>query len=91
MTNCTDVKDVIDCLRAADINVIQTANGNIGGEDFFGLFQYVPVVDGSLIQDSLVATITSGRLNGVRPPSAIFRFYKLSMDAGIITCDDQHL
>ena len=53
------------CLRAADAGVLETANVNICAAEFSGEFQYVPVVDGTFIQDSPVATISRGKLNGV--------------------------
>ena len=53
------------CLRAVDVGTLETANVNICEQEFSGEFQFVPVVDGTFIRDSPVATITRGRLNGV--------------------------
>ena len=51
---------------AADANDLQTANVAINNEGFFGTFVMVPVVDGELIVERPVQTISRGKLNGVR-------------------------
>jgi len=63
-TSCQDASDTLACLRAVDVNVLQTANANISLSQFAGEFQWVPVIDGSFIRESPVEAITSKKLNG---------------------------
>ncbi|KAG1856414.1 Alpha/Beta hydrolase protein [Suillus subluteus] len=63
-TNCTSSSDTLSCLRAADVNTLQTLNYNINVNDFFGMFAFVPVVDGTFILERPTVTIRKGRLNG---------------------------
>ena len=60
------------CLRSVTPGALETANINVGEADFFGEFQFIPVVDGTFIRESPVAIITKGQLNGVS-----FRIYPL--------------
>ncbi|KAG1875719.1 Alpha/Beta hydrolase protein [Suillus subluteus] len=63
-TNCTSSSDTLSCLRAADVNTLQTLNYNINVNGFFGTFVFVPVVDGTFILERPTVTIRKGRLNG---------------------------
>lgn len=63
-TNCASSSDTLSCLRAADVNTLQTLNYNINVNGFFGTFVFVPVVDGTFIVERPTATIRKGRLNG---------------------------
>ncbi|KAG1839452.1 Alpha/Beta hydrolase protein [Suillus subalutaceus] len=63
-TNCASSSDTLSCLRAADVNTLQTLNYNINVNDFFGMFAFVPVVDGTFISERPTVTIRKGRLNG---------------------------
>jgi len=62
--NCTDSAAVMECLRSVSAGDLETANINVGDADFFGEFQFIPVVDGTFIRESPVAIITKGKLNG---------------------------
>lgn len=63
-TNCTSSSDTLSCLRAADVNTLQTLNYNINLNGFFGTYVFVPVVDGTFILERPTVTIRKGRLNG---------------------------
>ncbi|KAG1838521.1 Alpha/Beta hydrolase protein [Suillus subalutaceus] len=63
-TNCTSSSDTLSCLRAADVNTLQTLNYDINFNGFFGTFVFVPVVDGTFILERPTVTISKGRLNG---------------------------
>ncbi|KAG1838524.1 Alpha/Beta hydrolase protein [Suillus subalutaceus] len=63
-TNCTSSSDTLSCLRAADVNTLQTLNYDINVNGFFGTFVFVPVVDGTFILERPTVTIREGRLNG---------------------------
>ncbi|KAJ6577932.1 Alpha/Beta hydrolase protein, partial [Mycena capillaripes] len=47
--NCNGAADSMACLRAADVNILATANQNITASAFFGTEILVPVVDGEFI------------------------------------------
>lgn len=65
--------DTFACLVDADAAELQTANVAINNEGFFGTFVMVPVVDGELIVERPMQTISRGKLNGVRSfPVATF-------------------
>ncbi|KAG1753521.1 Alpha/Beta hydrolase protein [Suillus paluster] len=63
-TNCSLSSDTISCLRAADVNTLETLNYNINLNGFFGTFVFVPVVDGTFIVERPTVTISKGCLNG---------------------------
>ncbi|KAG1838526.1 Alpha/Beta hydrolase protein [Suillus subalutaceus] len=63
-TNCTSSSDTLSCLRAADVNTLETLNYNINANGFFGSYVFVPVVDGTFILERPTVTIREGRLNG---------------------------
>ncbi|CCM06694.1 uncharacterized protein FIBRA_08981 [Fibroporia radiculosa] len=66
-SNCTtrssQEQNTLSCLRAADVNTLETLNLNIILEGFYGTFVFVPVVDGTFIVERPTVTITRGRLN----------------------------
>ncbi|KAG2358500.1 Alpha/Beta hydrolase protein [Suillus spraguei] len=63
-TNCTSSSDTLSCLRAADVNTLQTLNYNININGLFGTYVFIPVVDGTFILERPTVTIRKGRLNG---------------------------
>ncbi|KAG0695323.1 Alpha/Beta hydrolase protein [Suillus ampliporus] len=65
-TNCSSSSDTLSCLRAADVNTLQTLNYDINLDGFFGTIVFVPVVDGTFIVERPTVTISKGRLNGNR-------------------------
>ena len=64
--SCTSARDTLDCLRAADVNSLQSANVEINASGFFGTFVFVPVVDGSFITERPTELLKAGKVNGVR-------------------------
>ncbi|KAG1758247.1 Alpha/Beta hydrolase protein [Suillus occidentalis] len=62
--SCGSSSDTLSCVRAADINTLQTLNYNINLGGFYGTLTFVPVVDGSFIVERPTVTLSKGRLNG---------------------------
>lgn len=48
-----------------DFNTLELTAQIVGGADLFGVFLFVPVVDGEFIQERPVEAILQGKLNGV--------------------------
>ncbi|KAG1740350.1 Alpha/Beta hydrolase protein [Suillus lakei] len=63
-TNCGSSSDTLSCVRAADVNTLQTLNYNINLDAFYGMLTFIPVVDGSFIVERPTITLSKGRLNG---------------------------
>ncbi|KAH0585493.1 hypothetical protein H2248_008731 [Termitomyces sp. 'cryptogamus'] len=63
-TNCSTALNTLDCLRSVDAQILETANGNIGNSGFFGVFLFVPVVDGELIKERVTKALEQKRING---------------------------
>ncbi|KAF8969096.1 Alpha/Beta hydrolase protein [Flammula alnicola] len=63
-TNCSSASDTLDCLRAADVGLLQAANVKISSSGFFGTFIFVPVVDGTFITARPTELLKQGKLNG---------------------------
>jgi hypothetical protein len=66
VNSCTTAKDPLACLRAVDVNVLQTANTNVNNAAFYGTFLTVPVVDGDFITQRPTLSMLEGKVNGVR-------------------------
>lgn len=62
---CSGATDSFSCLVTVDTNTLQAANSNILASFFFGTFGFVPVVDGSFIEERPYEAILAGKLNGV--------------------------
>ncbi|KAG1811280.1 Alpha/Beta hydrolase protein [Suillus subaureus] len=62
--SCGSSSDTLSCVRAADINTLQTLNSNINLDGFYGMLTFVPVVDGTFIMERPTVTLSKGRLNG---------------------------
>ncbi|KAJ7077232.1 Alpha/Beta hydrolase protein [Mycena epipterygia] len=63
-TNCASAKDAMDCLRATDATVLETANTNINLAGFFGTFTLIPVIDGVFITQRPSLSLLEGKVNG---------------------------
>ncbi|KAJ7144316.1 Alpha/Beta hydrolase protein [Mycena epipterygia] len=63
-TNCTGSASSLTCLRAADVNALETANVNINAAGFFGTWLMVPVVDGEFIVQRPTLSLAQGKVNG---------------------------
>ncbi|KDR78758.1 hypothetical protein GALMADRAFT_137768 [Galerina marginata CBS 339.88] len=61
--NCSSAADTLECLREADVNLLETANVEINASGFFGTFVFVPVVDGTFITDRPTVLLKKGKLN----------------------------
>ncbi|KAF8170425.1 Alpha/Beta hydrolase protein [Pholiota molesta] len=62
-TNCTDAIDSLECLRAVDVDTLQTVNTEINNNGFFGTFVFSPVVDGTFITARPTELLQQGKLN----------------------------
>ncbi|KAJ7315428.1 Alpha/Beta hydrolase protein [Mycena albidolilacea] len=62
--NCSAAGDTLGCLRAADVNALQTANTQINNGGFFGTFLFVPVVDGTFITQRPTLSLQQSKVNG---------------------------
>ncbi|KAJ7505618.1 Alpha/Beta hydrolase protein [Mycena galericulata] len=60
-TNCSAAADSMACLRAADASALETANANINADAFYGLWTWVPVVDG---KQRPTRAFAKGKVNG---------------------------
>ncbi|KAJ7455064.1 Alpha/Beta hydrolase protein [Mycena latifolia] len=63
-TNCTGAKEVMACLRAADVAALETANLNINSDAFFDTTSLIPVVDGEFIAQRPTLALAQGKVNG---------------------------
>ncbi|KAG6830004.1 hypothetical protein H0H92_002695 [Tricholoma furcatifolium] len=63
-SNCSDSSNTLDCLRNVPATDLETVNGNVGNSGFFGVFLFVPVVDGELIQERPTQALQQGKVNG---------------------------
>ncbi|KAF5358811.1 hypothetical protein D9758_008542 [Tetrapyrgos nigripes] len=63
-TNCTSSSDTLSCLRSVDANTLETVNTDITLAGFFGLFTFVPVVDGEFITQRATEALKQGKVNG---------------------------
>ncbi|KAG1856283.1 Alpha/Beta hydrolase protein [Suillus tomentosus] len=62
--SCGSSSDTLSCLRAVDVNTLQTLNTNINLDGFHGMIAFIPVVDGTFIVERPTLTLSKGRLNG---------------------------
>ena len=62
---CSSAKDTFACLVAANASTLEKVNKQVAANGFSGTFVTVPVVDGELIVERPIETITKGRLNAV--------------------------
>ena len=65
-SSCSSAQDTLDCLRAVDVNSLQSANSEISTSGFFDTFVFVPVVDGIFITERPTELLKAGKVNGVR-------------------------
>ncbi|KAF8879332.1 Alpha/Beta hydrolase protein [Gymnopilus junonius] len=62
-SNCSSAIDTLDCLRQADLSILQPINTDIEAAGFFGTFTFVPVVDGEFITDRPTKLLKEGKIN----------------------------
>lgn len=65
MCSCGSFGDKFACLQDADAAILQTVNFNLSASDLFGVFTFVPVVDGEFFQERPMEAILAGKMNGV--------------------------
>ncbi|KAJ3916723.1 Alpha/Beta hydrolase protein [Lentinula edodes] len=63
-SNCSSASDTLNCLRAADLNVLMTVNTDIQDAAFSGTFAFVPVIDGNFITQRPTIALKEGKING---------------------------
>ncbi|KAH9486198.1 putative secreted lipase [Psilocybe cubensis] len=71
---CSSSADTLNCLRLADVNVLQAANVAINTAGFFGTFVFVPVVDGTFIQGRPTQLLKQKKVNGDQLYSVVNTF-----------------
>ncbi|KAJ3542368.1 hypothetical protein NMY22_g3532 [Coprinellus aureogranulatus] len=59
---CENAHDRLDCLRDTDLATLQKVNSQVAQQTHFGIFVFVPVVDGDLIRESPLRALKNGRL-----------------------------
>ncbi|KAF5319927.1 hypothetical protein D9611_011019 [Ephemerocybe angulata] len=62
-TGCDSSQNKLECIRKADINLLDSANIAIGNNSFIGTFGFLPVVDGVLIQERPLQALQRRKLN----------------------------
>ncbi|PFH46612.1 hypothetical protein AMATHDRAFT_154314 [Amanita thiersii Skay4041] len=68
LTGCSSSsgdQDTLTCLRAVDAGTLENANVKIGDSAFFGVFIFVPVVDGTFITQRPTQAFKQKKINGV--------------------------
>jgi hypothetical protein len=55
----------LTCLRQVNATALQGVNSAIANADFFGVFVWVPVIDGTFIVERPIQTLSRGKANGV--------------------------
>lgn len=73
--SCANATDTFSCLVDVDVDTLQSANNELSLSDFFGLYTFVPIVDGEFVQESPTKAILAGKLNGVRTHRASIVLY----------------
>ncbi|KAH6909222.1 Alpha/Beta hydrolase protein [Coprinopsis sp. MPI-PUGE-AT-0042] len=63
LTGCSNSTSTLECLRKADVGKIQAANLQISSESFAGTFPWVPVVDGTFIEERPMKALQGGKIN----------------------------
>ncbi|KAI4946498.1 hypothetical protein J4E91_007186 [Alternaria rosae] len=65
-SGCSETKQSIECLRAADTIILQNASAKVSEAGPFGTFAFLPVTDGTFVQDRLSTNLISKSLKGKR-------------------------
>ncbi|KAJ7708326.1 Alpha/Beta hydrolase protein [Mycena rosella] len=64
--NCTTATDSLECLRAADVNELQSVNLKMNAAAFVGMPAFLPVVDGQFITQRPSQSLAQGKVNGFK-------------------------
>ncbi|KAJ3732159.1 Alpha/Beta hydrolase protein [Lentinula guzmanii] len=62
--NCSSKEDSLACLREVDATTLENINTAINGAGFYGLFVFIPVIDGSFITQRPTESLKQGKVNG---------------------------
>jgi len=62
---CFTARDAPECLRQVDAPAVNKINVNVSNSGFFGIWVFVPVVDGTLIIKRATEMLRPGRVNRV--------------------------
>ncbi|KAJ3990189.1 alpha/beta-hydrolase [Lentinula detonsa] len=62
--NCSSKEDSLACLREVDATALESINTAINGAGFYGLFVFIPVIDGSFITQRPTESLRQGKVNG---------------------------
>jgi carboxylesterase type B len=65
-SGCASEKSTIKCLRAADTVILQNASARVSEAGPFGTFAFLPVTDGTFVQNRLSTSLFSKSLKGKR-------------------------
>jgi carboxylesterase type B len=68
MTSCDGT---LTCLRTVDALTLNSAANAIESGNFFGVFTFVPVVDGSFIVERPISTLNKKKHNSVQPALSV--------------------
>ncbi|KAK1229858.1 hypothetical protein PQX77_007076 [Marasmius sp. AFHP31] len=63
--NCKSSQDTLKCLQEAEPSVLESANKEIIVSGLFGIFTFVPVVDGTFIRQRPTQALKGGKVNGI--------------------------
>ncbi|KIY68218.1 alpha/beta-hydrolase [Cylindrobasidium torrendii FP15055 ss-10] len=61
---CANIQDTLECLRAADTELLQSLDKSVSSSAFMRTVIFVPVVDGELITQSPIEALNNGQMNG---------------------------
>ena len=62
---CSSASDTLACLRKASSTDLQAVNVAVANTSFYGMDNFVPVVDGTFITQRPTLALKSGKLNTV--------------------------
>ncbi|CAN9353544.1 unnamed protein product [Alternaria sp. RS040] len=65
-SGCSLEKNTIECLRTTDTIILQNASAKVSEAGAFGTFAFLPVTDGTFVQDRLSKSLLSKSLKGKR-------------------------
>ena len=63
---CSNASDTLKCLRESDTVVLQNASAKVSESSAFGSFAFLPVTDGTFVQDLPSSQLVSKSLKGQR-------------------------
>ncbi|KAG6372189.1 Alpha/Beta hydrolase protein [Boletus reticuloceps] len=64
VSSCASTADTFTCLQSVEVDTLQAANHDLAGSAFYDTFNFVPVVDGTLILERPTVTLAKSQVNG---------------------------